>query len=192
MRLGDPAHDPERLTPMSQQFGDMIKFLRGLRAVREYTSEPIPDDVIRDILEVGRWSGSASNAQPAEVVVVRDQELKRKMADGGAGPAAGAALALVIVTPGVVERHDIEVFDSGRLVERLLLAAKAHGLGGNVATLKGQGPNAIGEALGVPAGKRVWSVVTIGHIDEEAREARARRPTSGRKPSEAFVHWDRY
>jgi len=78
---------------MSQQPGDIIKFLRGLRAVREYTPEPIPDDVVRDILEVGRWSASASNAQPAEVVVVRDQGIKQKMAEGGARPAGGAPLA---------------------------------------------------------------------------------------------------
>jgi len=192
MRIGDPADEPGRLTTLSQQSKDMIKFLRGLRAVREYTREPIPDDVVRDILEVGRWSGSASNAQPTEVVVVRDQEVRQKIADGGARPAAGAPLALVIVTPGNADRHDLEVFDDGRLAERLLLAARAHGLGGNIATLKGQGPNTIREALGIPTEKRIWGVVTIGHVDEEARKARPPRPTAGRKPSAAFAHWDRY
>ena len=92
--------------------------------------------------------------------------------------------------------HNLQAFrmppDHGRLVERLLLAAKAHGLGGNIATLKGPGPNAIKEALGIPAEKRVWSVVTVGQVDVEARNARPPRPTPGRKPSAAFVHWDRY
>jgi len=183
---------PERLTTLSQQSREMTKFLRGLRAVREYTQETVPDDVVHDILEVGRWSGSASNAQPTEVVVVRDHEMRQKLADGGARPAAGASLALVIVTPGDADRHDLEVFDDGRLVERLLLAANAHGLGGNIATLKGPGPNTIKEALGIPAEKRVWSVVTIGQVDVEARNARPPRPEPGRKPSAAFVHWDRY
>ncbi len=177
---------------MSEQSVDQIKFLRGLRAVREYTAEPVPDDVLQDILEVGRWSGSASNVQPAEVIVVRDPETKQKMGEGGARPAAGAPVALVIVTPGDPNRHDLEVFDSGRLAERLLLAARAHGLGGNVATLKDRGPAVIAEALGVPAGKRVWIVVTIGHVDVAAQSARPRSPTAGRKPSNAFVHRDRY
>jgi nitroreductase len=114
------------------------------------------------------------------------------MADGGARPAANAALALVIVTSGDPARHDLEVFDDGRLVERLLLAAKAHGLGGNVATLKGAGPDTVKAALGVPADKRVVSVVTIGHVDEEAHKARPRRPGPARKPNTSFVHWDRY
>lgn len=177
---------------MSQRSGDLIAFLRTLRAVREYTPDPIPEEALSDILEVGRWSGSASNRQPAELVVVRDQEIMRKLVDGGVRAAAGAPLALLIVTPGDPERKDLEVFDEGRLVERLLLAAKAHGLGSNVSTLKGEGPDVIKEALGIPAERRIWTVVTIGQIDREARRARAQSPTAGRKPAAEFVHWDRY
>jgi nitroreductase len=177
---------------MSQQSGDLIKFLRGLRAVREYTSEPVPDEVVADILEVGRWSGSASNRQPTEVVIVRDKGIMQKLADGGVGAARGAPLALVIVTPGDADRRDLELFDNGRLVERVLLAARAHGLGSNVSTLKGEGPSTIKEALGIPPERRVWTVVTIGHTDHEARRARTPRPTPGRKLLTDFAHWDRY
>ncbi len=45
------------------QANDKIRFLRNLRAVRNYTPEQIPNDVLSDILEVGRWSGSPSNRQ---------------------------------------------------------------------------------------------------------------------------------
>ncbi len=77
---------------MSDHAGDLIAFLRSLRAVREYTSEPVSDDVIRDILEVGRWSGSASNRQPAEVVVVRDRAVLQQIGEDGVRAAAGAPL----------------------------------------------------------------------------------------------------
>lgn len=179
-------------TAMSRQSADLIEFLRSLRAVREYTAEPIADDTVRDILEVGRWSGSASNRQPAEVVVVRDKSIMQTIAEGGVRPAAGAPLALVIVTPGNPETRDLEIVDEGRLVERLLLAAKAHGLGANVGTLKGEGPGVVREALGIPAERRVWTVVTVGHIDQEARRGRAPSPTAGRKAVTEFAHWDRY
>jgi nitroreductase len=177
---------------MSRPSAELIEFLRSLRAVREYTPEPVADDALKDILEVGRWSGSASNHQPAEVVVVRDPDVKQKITDGGVRAAAGAAVALVIVTPGDAERHDLEVLDDGRLVERLLLAANAHGLGSNIGTLKGEGPNVIKQALGIPAERRVWTVITIGNIDEAAFNARTRNPKAGRKPATEFVHWDRY
>jgi nitroreductase len=177
---------------MNQPANDKIRFLRGLRAVRDYTPEPIPDDVLHDILEVGRWSGSASNVQGTELVVVRDPQLKQRMSELGARPAAGAAAVLVVVTPGDSERHDLEVFDNGRLVERLLLAAKAHGLGSNIATLKEDGPEVMKQALGIPPEKRIWTVVTLGYPDEAAHKARPKSPTAGRKPVEQFVRSDRY
>jgi nitroreductase len=174
------------------QSEDLIKFLRNLRAVREYTPELVSDDAVHSILEVGRWSGSASNTQPTEIVVVRDPAIRQKIAENGARPAGAAAVALLVVTPGNAERHDLELFDNGRLVERLLLAAKAVGLGANIATLKGEGPAIIKAALGIPAERGVWTVVTIGHIDREARKARPANPTAGRKASDEFVHWERY
>jgi nitroreductase len=177
---------------VNQQPNDKIRFLRGLRAVRDYTSDPIPDDVLRDVLDVGRWSGSASNVQGTELVVVRDAQVKQRISELGARPAAGAAVVLVVVTPGETERRDLEVFDNGRLVERLLLAAKAHGLGSNIATLKEDGPDVIKQTLGIPAERRIWTVVTLGYPDEAAHKARPKSPTAGRKPVDSFVHWDHY
>jgi hypothetical protein len=116
----------------------------------------------------------------------------QQIAEGGVRPAGGAALVLVIVTAGDAERKYLEVFDEGRMVERLLLAAKAHGLGGNIGTLKGEGPAVVKQALGIPAERRIWTVVTLGHIDREARRARPQSPTAGRKPMEEFAHRDRY
>jgi nitroreductase len=177
---------------MSEQSNTLIRFLRGLRAVREYTPEPVSEDLIRDILEVGRWAGSSSNTQPTEIVVVRDPALKQLIGENGARPATGAPVVLVVLTRGDSERRESEAFDNGRLVERLLLAAKAHGLGANIATIKGDGPQIVGKALGVPPERRVWTVVTLGHIDHAARKARPASQGAGRKASEDFVHWERY
>ena len=114
------------------------------------------------------------------------------MSEVGARPAAGATVVLVVVTPGDAERHDLNIFDSGRVVERLLLAAHAHGLGSNIATLKEDGPDIIKQMLGIPAEKRIWTVVTLGYIDEEAHRTRPKSPAAGRQPMEDFVHWESY
>lgn len=177
---------------MPEQTSSRLAFLRRLRAVREYTPEPVAEDAIRDILEVGRWAGSASNRQPAEVVVVRDQAVLQQIGRHGVRAAESAPVALVIVSPGDPERRELEIFDEGRLVERLLLAAKAHGLGSNISTLKGEGPEVIKAALGIPTDRRLWTVVTIGHTDVEARKARTASPTAGRKPLAEFGRWERY
>src|SRR5919202_2762596 len=109
---------------------DRIDFLRRVRQVREYTPEPIPDEIVNQILEVGRWSGSSANTQPTEIVVVRDAEAKRKLGEWGARPAANSAVSFVIVS-----KNEHAGLDEGRLGERLMLAAWAYGLGAALATL---------------------------------------------------------
>ncbi len=38
--------------------------IRTRRAVRKFTAQPVPEDVLLDILHVGRLAGSAKNMQP--------------------------------------------------------------------------------------------------------------------------------
>jgi nitroreductase len=165
---------------------ELLRFLRRLRAVKEYTAEPVTPDAIEEMLEVGRWSGSGGNRQPTEVIVVRDPEVKQKLGDWGARPAATAAVVLLIVNA-----NPSAVFDEGRLAERLALAAAARGLGSTIATLKNEGPEAVKALLGVPSDRRVVSLVAIGHTDAEARRNRPKNPNP-RKAMTEFAHWDRY
>src|SRR5438105_13789837 len=86
-------------TENPQQF---IKFLRELRAVRQFRPEPIPQEVIDAVLEVARWSGSASNRQHWEIVVMRERKTLQALAqcEGFAKHLAGAALGIVLVRQG--------------------------------------------------------------------------------------------
>jgi nitroreductase len=165
---------------------DLLNFMRRLRAVREYTSEEVPQATLEEILDVGRWSASGGNRQPHEVVVVRDRAVKDKFAEWGAKPAGPAAVALLIVTAS-----DASAFDEGRVAERLALAAKACGLGSVIATLKNEGPDAAKALLGIPPERRARTLVAIGHTDVEARRALP-KAAQARKPMSEFAHWDRY
>src|SRR5215471_14323002 len=78
-----------------------IAFLRSLRAVRQLRPDSLPEDILRNILEVARWSGSAGNRQPWEFVVVRDRDMLRRLstiegANAGHLATAGAGIALVM------------------------------------------------------------------------------------------------
>lgn len=44
------------------------------RSIRKLTSGPITDEVIRHILEAGRWSPSSGNSQPARIVVIKERQ----------------------------------------------------------------------------------------------------------------------
>jgi len=165
---------------------DFLKFLRSLRAVREYTPEAVPQEALDEILEVARWTSTGGNRQAHEVVVVRDKEVQGKFAEWGAKPAGPAAVALLIVSAS-----ETSAFDEGRVAERIALAARACGLGSCIATLKNEGPDAAKQLLGIPAERRARTLVSIGHTDVEARRALP-KAAQARKPMSEFAHWDRY
>ena len=168
---------------------DRIAFLRSLRAIRGFRPDPVPREVVDDILEVARWSGSASNRQPWELVVIRDRGTLGALAglEGYAKHLRNAPLGIVLVMAG--ERPTHETYDEGRLAERVMLAAWAHGVGSSIGWIVGSGREAAREILGVPEGRMVRTAISLGYPDEEAR---LRRPGQPRKPLSAFVHEERY
>ena len=168
---------------------DLISFLRSLRAVRRFRPDPVPQEVVDDILEVARWSGSASNRQPWELVVIRDPETLGALArlEGYAAHLSGAPLGIVLVMAG--ERAAQETYDEGRLAERIMLAALAHGVGSSIGWFVGDGRESAREILGIPEDRTVRTVISLGYPEEGARRRRAGR---ARKPLSEIVHEERY
>src|ERR1051325_9030628 len=137
-----------------------LKFLRGLRAVREFTPEPVDEAALKEILEVGRWTSTGGNRQGTEVVVVRDRGVLQKFAEWGAKPGGASAVSLLLVTGS-----EMGVLDEGRVAERLALAARACGLGSVIATLKNEGPAEAKKLLGIPDDRRAVVIVAVGHTE---------------------------
>src|SRR5260370_35792538 len=61
----------------------LIALLKSLRAVRQFRPDPLPQEVVDAVLVVAHWSGSASNRQPWELVVIRNRETPRALASIG-------------------------------------------------------------------------------------------------------------
>lgn len=176
-------------TPSSN---DPISLLRGLRATREFLPDPVPQEIVNDLLEVARWTGSSMNQQPWEFMVVTDRDALTAL--GGireyTGHVAGAPLAIVLVMDG--ESDFDEAYDEGRLTERIMLAAAAYGLGSCIAWFTPESCMAQArEALGVPEGKTVRTGISIGYADTSATRAKPTK-TQARKPLEDLVHVNRY
>jgi nitroreductase len=52
---------------------DLYDVMRTTAAVREFTDDPLPDEVLRTILENARFAPSGGNRQGADILVVREQ-----------------------------------------------------------------------------------------------------------------------
>ncbi len=60
---------------------EFLELARKRRSTRVFTSDPVSDECLEDILEAARWAMSGANGQPWEFVVIRDQEIKNRLAD---------------------------------------------------------------------------------------------------------------
>src|SRR5215211_6276366 len=97
----------------------VLDLIRTKRAVREFTSEPVPEDIIQEILEAGRLAQSSKNDQPWHFILIRQLETLRQLSECGkyAGHLAGANFAVaLVVQPG----YD---FDMGQAAAYMQLAA---------------------------------------------------------------------
>ncbi len=61
--------------------------MRTTFSAREYTGEPVPDEVVYDILDVARFAPSGGNRQGNRVIVVRDRKIRDRISKIAERPA---------------------------------------------------------------------------------------------------------
>jgi nitroreductase len=65
---------------------DLYEAMSTTRAVRRLRPDPIPDDVLRRVLEAATWAPSGGNRQAWRIIVVKDPDTKRRLRDLYSGP----------------------------------------------------------------------------------------------------------
>lgn len=171
---------------------EVLERIRTVRQIRQYRSDPVPEDAVQELLEIARWTGSSRNTQPWHFVVVADKETLRQVSQlrPPINWLADAPLAIGIVLDG--ESPLSEAYDEGRVSERLLIAAQILGLGGGVAWFGDESQEAEAKRiLGIPAERTARSMVAIGY-PISARDPRPNPARGGRKPLAEIVSYERF
>jgi nitroreductase len=162
---------------------DVFEAIRTLLAVRGYQDTPVPDAVVRRIVEAGRLTGSGMNRQPWHFIVVRDRETLRRLgALASSGPyVAQAPLAIVVVT----DRSRFAVSDASRAIQSMLLAGWADGVGSNWVGFGGL--DQARTVLDVPASLDVLAILPFGYPARAGGRGR-----KARKPLREVAHLERF
>lgn len=137
------------------------------RSVRRYSQDPVPADVLRQIVNVARYAPSGGNAQRWDVVLVHDPQLVARVFPTlgwlkpiDAPPEGRRPTAYAVV----ISAGDPRPADCAGLVSYILLAAHARGVGtcwfGSVRAAE------LAAVLGLPDGCRITFVVSMGYPDE--------------------------
>lgn len=171
---------------------DGLQAIRRVSQIRLFSSDPVPEDVVDQLLELARWTGSSKNGQPWRFVVVRDNERLQKIAAlrPNINWLAAAPLGIAIVLDGGDAVS--EAYDEGRLTERLLTGATLLGYGGGVAWFGDAAQQAEAKrTLGIPEDRTARQIVMIGR-PTSTKDPRPSGPSRGRKPLSELVSYDRW
>jgi nitroreductase len=162
--------------------------------VRQFSEREVPDDVLLDILDAGRWTGSAKNTQPWDLIVVKERQKLAALAKCGryAGHLETAPLAVALVMRG---DDASSLMDEGRLMQNLMLAAWAHGVGSCIASIYPQeNEHRARELLGIPPDRHLRTMLSIGYpAGAQALRLPENAPIPrGRRPIAEVVSWERF
>ena len=178
---------------------EVMEAIRTRRSIRKYSTDPVNDSEIETLLDAARWAPSWVNFQCVRWIVVKDPDVKARLADTlpSTNPAIDAVRTVPVVlvacaetgTAGykqgeaVTDKGDWYMFDVASAAQNLMLAAVELGLGtvhvGLFDAIKAEG------ILKVPQGIRVVELIPVGHPAHQPKGP-------GRKELHEIVFNERY
>ena len=167
-----------------------VDCIKARRSIRNYKEEQIPQEVIREIVDVARFAPSWKNTQIPRYYVVQDAALKQHIAENcmmgftfntNTLTKAPALVVLAYVEKRCGYERDgsfstskedrWEMFDAGVAAQTFCLAAHEKGLGTCIMGIFDE--EKIAEAIHLPEGQKIGAVIAIGYpADEPAAPAR--------------------
>ena len=162
------------------KFLDLVK---SRQSVRRYRNQKVEPEKIERCIEAARLAPSACNSQPWSFVVVTDPELCKKVATATFNELISfnkfviqAPVLIVIVQEspklitrigGEIKRKEYPLIDIGIAAEHLCLQAVEEGLGTCMIGWFNQ--TRIRKLLGIPTGKSIGLILTLGYPPETYR-----------------------
>lgn len=113
---------------------DAMQNLLTRTSVKKYKSDPVPKALIEKIVEAGTYAPSGRNAQSPIILAISDRQVRDELSRinakilgaEGADPFYNAPVVLVVLAE---KERNTRVYDGSCVMENLMLAAHALGLG---------------------------------------------------------------
>ena len=150
--------------------------LRTRLTVRRFKPEPVPDEIVAQLLQVGLWSPSSRNLQPWHFVVIKNRETLQKIGRITIyGPFLGdAPMAIAIgMDKRIADRPEL---DSGRVLQQMEIFAWSEGMGTCFVAFHEPDQNrAAKELLGMPDHIELITIMPFGFRPDHIKGTRRRR-----------------
>ncbi len=168
---------------------ETFEAIRTRRSVREYRSEPVPEEKLKKILEAARLAPSAHNSQDWKFVVVKEKQKRKRLAEAalnqnfiGEAPVVIVAIAL---NPNEIMSSGVPTYavDLAIAVDHMTLVAADEGLGS--CWIGAFDQEEVKKILNVPEEYKIVTLLPIGFPADK------RQPKS-RKRLEEIVGYDNF
>jgi nitroreductase len=152
--------------------------IRTRKSVRAFLPRPVPDDLLRRVLEAARGAPSARNTQEWRFVAVRESGTRERLAlEAARQPFIGTApvlLACCAETDGRIMRCGQPSYpiDVAIAMDHLALAATAEGLG--TCWIGSFDETLVKEILGIPPAVRVVQLMPLGYPADPSAVGKSR------------------
>ncbi|MFL5945561.1 MAG: nitroreductase [Gaiellaceae bacterium] len=162
-------------------FADLI---RSRRTHKSFGPEPIPPQVIDELLELARWAPNHRRTSPWRFRVLGPETFARLQEAAGPGeaPKLERARTLVLascVLTGDLEQDEEDICATACAIYTVLLGAHARGLASYWRTPRVLRTKAGRDAVGLPDGERFLGLIHLGR-------ARGEPPAPERAPLESY------
>jgi nitroreductase len=116
---------------------DLAAIIRSRRSIRAFRREPVPEPLMRELVELANWAPSAGNLQARDFIMIRDEETRKSLARIADQVELAQAPVVVVVCAngsritkyGSRGQELFMIQDAAAATENLLLAAHERGLG---------------------------------------------------------------
>lgn len=164
--------------------------IRLKRAVRNFSADPLPEEVVHAILNAGRRSQSSKNSQHWHFIAIQDKATLKALSECGtwAGHLAGATLGVAILTPDPAEKFQT-MFDAGQAAAYMQLEAWELGVGSCPASI--YAPEEARQLLGFPQELHLRIALSFGYPAEKHTLTVA-PVKGGRRIFTDVVHWEKW
>jgi nitroreductase len=141
--------------------------IRTRRTHKSFGPEPVPPEVIDELLELARWAPNHHRTNPWRFRVLGPETLERlKEAAGSAeAPKLERARTLVVASAlltGDLQQDEEDICATASAIYLVLLAAHARGLAGYWRTPHVLRTKAGRDAVGLPQGERFLGLIHLG------------------------------
>lgn len=148
----------------------VLSAIRDRRSIRKYSSKPVEQEKLEQVLEAARLSPSAANAQNWKFIVVTNKSIIEKLkVAAGNQEFVGQAPAIIVAVgtePSAVMLCGQYRYTVDLSIAVSYLILEAHELGLGTCWLGKFDENAVKEILGIPKKVRVVAITPLGYPDE--------------------------